>query len=138
MDISSKWTSEDKIEKRSRKEIMRVVKFGLFSISAGIIEVVSFELLNVFTSWDYWPKYLIALVLSIIWNFTLNRAFTFRSANNIPIAMLKVAAFYVVFTPVSTMGGASISMELSDGMRPWFWLSPWPATLLLSTSTTGS
>jgi len=105
MDISSKWTSEDKIEKRSRKEIMRVVKFGLFSISAGIIEVVSFELLNVFTSWDYWPKYLIALVLSIIWNFTLNRAFTFRSANNIPIAMLKVAAFYVVFTPVSTMGG---------------------------------
>ena len=93
------------MDKEGKKEMMRVVKFGLFSISAGIIEAVSFELLNVLTTWDYWPKYLIALVLSIIWNFTMNRTFTFRSANNVPVAMLKVAAFYVVFTPVSTIGG---------------------------------
>ncbi len=93
------------MDKERRKEIMRMVKFGLFSVSAGVIEFVSFELLNAFTPWPYWPKYLIALVLSVVWNFTLNRQFTFQSANNVPIAMLKVAAFYAVFTPVSTIGG---------------------------------
>lgn len=77
----------------------------LFSISAGIIEFVSFALLDGFTQWAYWPKYLIALILSVLWNFTLNRRFTFRSAGNVPIAMLKVALFYAVFTPVSTILG---------------------------------
>ncbi|MCR5311057.1 MAG: GtrA family protein [Lachnospiraceae bacterium] len=88
-----------------RKETVRVIKFVFFSISAGLIEIVSFALLERFTSWDYWPKYLIALVLSVLWNFTLNRQFTFQSANNVPIAMLKVAAFYAVFTPVTTIMG---------------------------------
>ncbi|SDA48910.1 Putative flippase GtrA (transmembrane translocase of bactoprenol-linked glucose) [Lachnospiraceae bacterium G11] len=93
------------MDKEKKKEIARMIKFGLFSVSAGIIEFVSFELLNAFTPWPYWPKYLIALILSVVWNFTLNRAYTFQSANNVPIAMLKVAAFYAVFTPVSTIGG---------------------------------
>ena len=88
-----------------RKETVRVIKFVFFSISAGLIEIVSFSLLERFTTWDYWPKYLIALVLSVLWNFTLNRQFTFQSANNVPIAMLKVAAFYAVFTPVTTILG---------------------------------
>lgn len=88
-----------------QKEITRGVKFVLFSISAGVIEFVSFALLEAFTPWAYWPKYLIALTLSVLWNFTLNRHFTFRSAGNIPIAMLKVACFYAVFTPLSTMLG---------------------------------
>ena len=100
------------MDKEKRKEIMRMVKFGLFSVSAGIIEAVSFELLNAFTSWDYWPKYLIALILSVVWNFTLNRAYTFQSANNVPIAMLKVAAFYAVFTPLSTIGGQYLAGNL--------------------------
>ncbi len=77
----------------------------LFSISAGIIEFASFALLDGITPWPYWPKYLIALTLSVLWNFTLNRRFTFRSAGNVPIAMLKVALFYVVFTPLSTILG---------------------------------
>ncbi len=77
----------------------------LFSISAGLIEFGSFALLDSLTNWSYWPKYLIALILSVLWNFTLNREFTFRSAGNVPIAMLKVAAFYAVFTPVSTILG---------------------------------
>ena len=93
------------MDKEKKKEVARMIKFGLFSVSAGIIEFVSFELLNAFTPWPYWPKYLIALILSVVWNFTLNRAYTFQSANNVPIAMLKVAAFYAVFTPVSTIGG---------------------------------
>ena len=88
-----------------RKEIIRFVKFVFFSISAGLIEIVSFTLLNEFVKWPYWPCYLIALVLSVVWNFTLNRKFTFMSANNVPIAMMKVAIFYAIFTPVSTIGG---------------------------------
>ena len=91
--------------KNNKKEIWRAVKFTLFSASAGIIEFVSFTLLNEFTFWSYWPCYLIALVLSVLWNFTLNRKFTFRSANNVPLAMLKVALYYAVFTPLSTISG---------------------------------
>lgn len=86
-------------------EIKRGIKFAIFSISAGVIEFASFALLDVFTNWDYWLKYLIALILSVLWNFTLNRHFTFRSAGNVPIAMLKVACFYLVFTPVTTILG---------------------------------
>ena len=103
-----------------KKEAVRMIKFVFFSISAGLIEIVSFELLNMFTGWDYWPKYLIALILSVLWNFTLNRSFTFQSANNVPIAMLKVAAFYAVFTPVSTIGGDALTKKCG-----------WPETLVL-------
>ena len=88
-----------------RKEAVRGIKFALFSVSAGIIELASFALLEVFTPWPYWPNYLIALVLSVLWNFTLNRRFTFRASGNVPIAMLKVACFYIVFTPLSTLLG---------------------------------
>ena len=85
-----------------KTELLRTVKFVLFSASAGLIEIGSFTLLNEFSGWTYWPCYLIALVLSVIWNFTLNRRYTFQSANNVPVAMLKVFLFYLVFTPVST------------------------------------
>ena len=54
---------------------------------------------------EYGPMYLTALILSVVWNFTFNRKFTFKSASNVPIAMLKVLAFYAVFTPVSTILG---------------------------------
>ena len=87
------------------KERIRVIKFVLFSISAGVIEFISFAALDHFTNWQYWPKYLIALTLSVLWNFTLNREFTFKSANNVPVAMMKVACFYAVFTPVTTILG---------------------------------
>ena len=82
--------------------IIRSVKFTLFSVSAGVIQIVSFTLLNELLHLDYWISYLIALTLSVLWNFTLNRRYTFQSANNVPLAMLKVAAFYLVFTPAST------------------------------------
>lgn len=95
-----------------KKEIIRGIKFTLFSISAGIIEIASFTLLNEFTEFEYWPCYLTALVLSILWNFTLNRKFTFQSANNVPIAMLKVFAYYLVFTPVTTVGGNYLAETL--------------------------
>ena len=85
------------------KEIIRALKFTLFSISAGLIEIVSFTVLNELFSLPTWVSYLTALVLSVLWNFTLNRKYTFKSAANVPIAMLKVAAFYAVFTPLSTL-----------------------------------
>jgi len=95
-----------------KKEFIRIIKFFLFSVSAGVIEIVSFALLNELTGWTYWPCYLIALTLSVLWNFTLNRNFTFKSASNVPVAMLKVAAFYAVFTPATTLLGNYLAEDL--------------------------
>ena len=86
-----------------KKEFWRAVKFVLFSASAGIIEIVVFALLNELLRLPYCLSYLAALAASVLWNFTLNRKFTFQSANNVPRAMLKVALFYAVFTPLSTL-----------------------------------
>ena len=94
------------MQSEKKKELIRSLKFLLFSISAGVIQILSFTLLNELLHLPYWVSYLIALVLSVIWNFTLNRRFTFRSANNVPVAMLKVAAYYAVFTPLSTWLGS--------------------------------
>ena len=96
----------------SKKELLRSLKFLAFSLSAGVIELVSFSLLNELTGWSYWPCYIIALVLSVVWNFTLNRRYTFQSANNVPLAMLKVAGFYAVFTPASTWLGNYLAETL--------------------------
>lgn len=90
---------------KKHKELWRTVKFVLFSCSAGVIQLGSFTLMNEFAGFNYWVSYLVALVLSVIWNFTLNRRFTFKSANNVPIAMLKVLGYYCVFTPLSTLLG---------------------------------
>ena len=87
-----------KIEK---KEVLRVVKFLLFSISAGVIQITSFTLMDLFTGWDYVLKSYISVTLSVLWNFTFNRKFTFKSAANVPIAMIKTFAFYIVFAPLS-------------------------------------
>ncbi|MBR5192120.1 MAG: GtrA family protein [Clostridia bacterium] len=90
---------------QNKKELIQALKFLGFSVSAGVIQVLSFTLLNEILLVDYWVSYLTALILSVLWNFTLNRKFTFKSASNVPIAMLKVALFYAVFTPLSTLGG---------------------------------
>lgn len=97
----------------SKKELIRSLKFLLFSISAGVIELVAFSLLNELTYWSYWPCYLIALVLSVLWNFTLNRRYTFQSANNVPRAMALVFGFYCVFTPLSTLLGSYLADTLA-------------------------
>ena len=99
-----------KVEKK--KEIIRMVKFFLFSVSAGVIEMAAFALLNELTEWTYWPCYLIALTLSVLWNFTLNRNFTFQSASNVPVAMIKIAIFYCIFTPVTALLGNYLAEDL--------------------------
>ena len=96
----------------NKKEVVRAVKFTLFSASAGVIEAGVFALMNEVFDLPYWPCYLTALVLSVVWNFTLNRELTFKSAANVPVAMLKVAAFYAVFTPVSTILGNHLAEDL--------------------------
>lgn len=93
-----------------KKLTLQAVKFALFSASAGIIQVLSFTLFNELFSWTYWVAYLTSLVLSVLWNFTFNRRFTFKSSANIPVAMAKVFCFYLVFTPVSTYLG-----DLAEG-----------------------
>ena len=97
---------------KQNKEWIRVVKFVLFSASAGIIQIGSFTLLNECTEWRYWPCYLISLLLSILWNFTFNRRFTFKSNANVPKAMLLVLAYYCVFTPVTTLLGNFLAEDM--------------------------
>lgn len=98
-----------------KKELIRSIKFFFFSVSAGVIQMGSFALLNELLHLDYWFSYLISLILSVVWNFTLNRKFTFKSAANVPIAMAKVALFYLIFTPLSTWWTAVLT-EASYGI----------------------
>jgi len=85
-----------------KKEFLRTLKFLVFSVGAAAIQVGSFTLMEEVFHVTHWLSYLVSLILSIIWMFTLNRKYTFRSANNIPVAMLKTLAYYAVFTPLST------------------------------------
>ncbi|MBQ7036300.1 MAG: GtrA family protein [Clostridia bacterium] len=88
-----------------KDSILQMVKFTLFSASAGMIQVGSFAVFSEVFGWQYWPAYLLSLILSIVWNFTFNRRYTFKSAANVPVAMAKLFGFYAVFTPVSTYLG---------------------------------
>ena len=121
-------------ETKSKGGVWQFIKFALFSASAGIIQILSFTLMSEviiklpflqnlmetnrtfskIMSNEYGPMYLIALLLSVIWNFTFNRKFTFKSAANVPIAMHKVRAFYCVFTPVSTLLGNYFTAKYAD------------------------
>lgn len=99
---------------KNNKELIQAIKFTLFSISAGVIQITSFAILEIFIK-DYWIPYLISLTLSILWNFTLNRKYTFKSAANVPVAMAKVFGFYLLFTPVSTyLGHIAENYGLND------------------------
>lgn len=92
-----------------KTSLWQVVKFALFSASAGILQVVVFTLLEKIVKLPYWPSYLIALVASVLWNFTFNRRYTFRSDANLARSMLLVALFYVAFTPLSTWWGDALT-----------------------------
>ena len=102
-------------KKKNYKEVIRAIKFTIISISAGLIQIWTFALMYELMHWDYWVSYLISLLLSIVWNFTINRKITFKSANNVKIAMLLVLAFYAVFTPVSTYLGHLATENSAEG-----------------------
>jgi len=95
-------TEKSKQEFSRVENLIHFVKFGLFSISAGAIQALSYLILRELIGASEWLAYLVALILSVLWNFTLNRKFTFKSAKNIPLAMFMVACYYGVFTPLST------------------------------------
>ena len=100
-----------------KEQIIQFLKFLGFSISAGVIQFGLTTLLSEVIGLIYWPSYLIGLLASIIWNFTFNRKFTFRSASNVPVAMALVLLFYCVFTPISTFGGDALVEDLGwNGM----------------------
>jgi putative flippase GtrA len=103
--------NKEKVQSKGKKEFLRTLKYLFFAASAGLIQVVSLTILNevIFKEKFYWPCYLVALILSVIWNFTFNRRYTFKSANNVPKAMLKVIAYYCVFTPLSTCWGEALT-----------------------------
>ena len=103
---------EQDMTRKTTLEWLRVLKFVLFSASAGVIQFGSFALLNEFTGWRYWPCYLISLLLSIVWNFTFNRRFTFKSNANVTSTLLLVLAFYAVFTPATTVLGDWLAEDL--------------------------
>lgn len=107
---------EKKKLKINKAEILQFLKFLAFSLSAGVIQLLSFELLYNWTSaLPWWPSYLISIILSVIWNFTFNRKFTFKSASNVPISMTLALCFYVMFIPVSVFGGDALETSGWNG-----------------------
>lgn len=98
------------------KSLIQSIKFILFSASAGIIQIASFALFNDVIKMGWWPSYLISLILSVLWNFTLNRNYTFKSASNVPVAMMKVFVYYLIFTPTTTLLGNYLTgtLHLND------------------------
>ena len=106
----NKETANDSPKQQSsvKKNFFQVLKFVLFSASAAVIEIASFTLFDEVFHFPYYLAYVLSLLLSIIWNFTFNRKFTFKSATNVPIAMIKVICFYLVFAPISIFGGNSL------------------------------
>ena len=101
------------MENNKKKELMRTIKFTLFSLSAGIIQIALFELLDKVFDLPWGVSYTSSLVASVVWNFTFNRKFTFKSAANVPTAMLKALLFYVWFTPLTLLGGDYLVEQMS-------------------------
>lgn len=120
---------ENKTKLTPKQTAVQIVKFVAFSMGAGIIQVVTFTLLNEIAHLHYWLSYLPALVLSVLYNFTVNRRYTFKSANNVPIAMLKIAIYYCIFTPVSTYLG---NLAESSGINEYIVLA---VTMLCNMTT---
>lgn len=102
----------EKKEKKSMKETIRAVKFAIVSMSAGIVELGVFTLMNEFSGLKYWPCYLTALAASVIWCYTVNRRYTFKSGKPIPVVLAYAAAFYAVFTPATTLLGNYLAETL--------------------------
>lgn len=103
-----------------KQQFLQFLIFTGFMISAGVIQFVTTGLLSTWTglmsedSGYYWIAYLVGLVLSVIWSFTFNRKFTFKAANNVPLAMCLVLLYYCAFTPLSTFGANAIVNAWKD------------------------
>lgn len=92
-------------------EAWQALKFTLFSVSAGIVQIGTYTLFYEVFHWAPWLAYLVSLILSVLWNYTFNRRYTFRSDANVGRSMALVALFYLVFTPLSTWWTAALTGE---------------------------
>ena len=103
-------------KKDTKTQIIQFLKFLGFSLSAGVIQLLSFTILYELTGWlDWWPSHLISVTLSVVWNFTFNRKFTFKSASNVPLAMVLVIIYYACYIPASVFGGNALKAIGWDG-----------------------
>lgn len=102
-----------------RQTVIQAVKFTLFSASAGLIQLGSYALFHDVFHMEHYISYLVSLVLSVLWNFTFNRRFTFHDSGNVPKAMLLVALFYAVFTPLTTWGNKVLSERFTAQYMPY-------------------
>ena len=98
-------------EDKKKTELFQALKFTLFSVSAGIIQIGTYVLFYEVLHWAPWLAYLVSLVLSVLWNYTFNRRYTFRSDANVTRSMLLVGLYYLVFTPLSTWWTAALTGE---------------------------
>ena len=106
-EIQNEKQEEQKTNKK--QQFFQFLKFLAFSLSAGVIQLVSFELLYNVIGWKaWWATYLISIILSVVWNFTFNRKFTFKAATNVPVSMMLALLFYVPFIPISVFGGNAL------------------------------
>ena len=97
-----------------KQQFFQFVKFTLFSVSAGVIQLLSTTILHQWTGWlsnYYWLAYIIGLTLSVIWNFTFNRKFTFKATNNVPLAMALVILYNcIIVVPLAFGGDALVNL----------------------------
>ena len=108
-DCKAEVLQSSKTKLTKKEEVIKFFCFVGFSISAGIVQIITFSIFFYLFNMVYWPSYLIALVASVVYNFTLNRKFTFKSTNNIPVAMGLILLYYAVFTPLSTWWGDALT-----------------------------
>ena len=137
VDVSTKKKSfKEKLKETDKKNssVWQAVKYFLCAASAGLIQFVTFTILStVFDKtgvtasmgkmWFFgemdkslFTATTIALGLSIIWNFTLNRKFTFKAANNVPLAMGLAFLFYVPFYPFQTWYVGAVTGAIRDAI----------------------
>ena len=96
---------------KGKAEAWQALKFTLFSASAGLIQIGTYALMYEALGWAPWLSYLVSLILSVLWNFTFNRTYTFRSDADVGRSMALVGLFYLIFTPLSTWWTAALTGE---------------------------
>ena len=102
---------QEEVKPSKNQQFIQFIKFTLFSASAGAIQLLSTTILHQWTGWlldYYWLAYIIGLTLSVIWNFTFNRKFTFKAANNIPLAMTLVIIYNCIIVVPLALGGDAL------------------------------
>lgn len=108
-------TNEEK--PTGKQQFLQILKFTAFSASAGVIQLLSTTLLHQWTGWlagYYWIAYVIGLALSVVWNFTFNRKFTFKASNNVPVAMVLVLIYNLLIVVPLAYGGDELVKLLGD------------------------